>query len=318
MTNWVLKANDLTKRYGPGCSYCAALTGPEHNTSRCPVCGTITACSGVSFELEQGEILGIVGESGSGKSTVMQIVNLSLPAESGELWFRDATLKSSEFRVPSSELEESKTQSSVLSTQHSALKILNSEPGTRNSELNLLALDKFARRVFRNERLGIVHQRPELGLNMHFTVGGNVADKLLLAGWRNVGRIRERASELMTMTELLPERIDDDPHTFSGGMLQRVQIAKALSSNPAVLLLDEVTSGLDLSVQARVLDLIRRIQWELKITMLLVSHDLGVIKQLATRTLVMKNGQVVESGLTDQILEDPQHAYTQLLVSSAL
>jgi putative phosphonate transport system ATP-binding protein len=101
-------------------------------------------------------------------------------------------------------------------------------------------------------------------------------------------------------------------------MLQRVQIAKALSSNPSLLLLDEVTSGLDLSVQARVLDLIRRIQWEQQMTMLLVSHDLGVIKQLARRTIVMKNGHIVESGLTDQILEDPQHPYTQLLVSSAL
>ena len=153
---------------------------------------------------------------------------------------------------------------------------------------------------------------------MKFSVGGNVAEKLLLANWRHVGQIRERTAELMQMTELPAERIDDDPHTFSGGMLQRVQISKALSSNPAVLLLDEVTTGLDLSVQARVLDLIKRLQWELKMTMLLVSHDLGVIKQLASRTMVMKNGWVVESGLTDQILEDPQHPYTQLLVSSAL
>src|SRR6266480_2101703 len=122
----------------------------------------------------------------------------------------------------------------------------------------------------------------------------------------------------MRQTELPTERIDDDPHMFSGGMLQRVQISKALSSKPAILLLDEVTTGLDLSVQARVLDLIRQIQWELKMTMLLVSHDLGVIKQLASKTMVMKNGAIVESGLTDQILEDPQHPYTQLLVSSAL
>jgi putative phosphonate transport system ATP-binding protein len=153
---------------------------------------------------------------------------------------------------------------------------------------------------------------------MSFSVGGNVAEKLLLAGWRNVGQIRNRASQLMRLTELPLERIDDDPRTFSGGMLQRVQISKALSSNPSVLMLDEVTSGLDLSVQARVLDLIKHIQWELQITMLVVSHDLGVIKQLASRTMVMKNGRVVERGLTDQILEDPQHPYTQLLVSSAL
>jgi putative phosphonate transport system ATP-binding protein len=214
----------------------------------------------------------------------MQIVNLSLPADDGEVWYRERD-------------------------KH---KPFQREP------VNLLTLDKYARRIFRNEWLGIVYQRPELGLNMKFSVGGNIAEKLLLANWRNVGRIRERTAELMQLTELPPERIDDDPHTFSGGMLQRVQISKALSSNPAVLLLDEVTSGLDLSVQARVLDLIKRLQWELKMTMLLVSHDLGVIKQLASRTMVMKNGWVVESGLTDQILEDPQHPYTQLLVSSAL
>ena len=284
--SWVLEARNLTKRYGSGCAYCDTLTGPERG-NRCSVCGTITACKNINFVLTQGEILGIVGESGSGKSTLMQLVNLALAADSGELWYREL--------------------SNLETASHS-----NSNP------VNLLTLDKDARRTFRNQRLGIVYQRPELGLNMAFSVGGNVAEKLLLANWRHVGRIRQRTSELMRLTELPPERIDDEPRSFSGGMLQRVQISKALSSNPAILLLDEVTSGLDLSVQARVLDLIRQIQWELKITMLLVSHDLGVIKQLAGRTLVMKNGYVVEQGLTDQILEDPQHPYTQLLVSSTL
>jgi ABC-type dipeptide/oligopeptide/nickel transport system, ATPase component len=106
--------------------------------------------------------------------------------------------------------------------------------------------------------------------------------------------------------------------TNSSSVPQRVQIAKALAIHPTLLLLDEITSGLDVSVQARVLDLLRRIQWEDRMTMLLVSHDLGVVRQLARRTIVMKNGAIVESGLTDQILEDPQHPYTQLLVSSAL
>jgi putative phosphonate transport system ATP-binding protein len=276
-----LRASGLTKRYGAGCPHCAQLTGPDANTSQCPLCGTVTACADVNFTLDHGEILGLVGESGSGKSTLIQIAHLSVPADEGSLWYR-----------------EDETPDAVA--------------------IDLLTLDRAARRAFRNQRLGIVYQRPELGLNMDFSVGGNVAEKLLLANWRHVGRIRERASELMTLTELPPERIDDEPVTFSGGMLQRVQIAKALSSNPAALLLDEVTSGLDLSVQARVLDLIKQLQWELRVTMLVVSHDLGVIKQLARRTMVMKNGHVVESGLTDQILEDPQHPYTQLLVSSAL
>ncbi len=113
-------------------------------------------------------------------------------------------------------------------------------------------------------------------------------------------------------------RIDDFPAYFSGGMQQRVQIAKALANNPPLLFLDEITTGLDLSVQARVLDLVKEIQRELGIAMLVVSHDLGVIRMLADRTAVMKNGRVVEVGLTDQILEDPQHQYTQLLVHSML
>jgi putative phosphonate transport system ATP-binding protein len=134
----------------------------------------------------------------------------------------------------------------------------------------------------------------------------------------NYGQIRERARDLLTRTEVMPERMDESPKKFSGGMQQRVQIAKALSTSPPVLFLDEVTTGLDLSVQARILDLILEIQQELGTAMIAVTHDLGVIRLLATRTIVMKNGRIIEAGLTDQILEDPQHAYTQQLVASAL
>jgi putative phosphonate transport system ATP-binding protein len=112
--------------------------------------------------------------------------------------------------------------------------------------------------------------------------------------------------------------MDEPPSNFSGGMQQRVQIAKALSNKPLILLLDEPTTGLDLSVQARVLDLIRSLQKEFRLSTIVVSHDLGIIRHLTSRTIVMNNGRVVESGLTDQILEDPQHAYTQLLVNSNL
>jgi putative phosphonate transport system ATP-binding protein len=153
---------------------------------------------------------------------------------------------------------------------------------------------------------------------MQVSSGGNIAEKLLAAGWRNVSEIRRRASYLLERTEIPVERMDEPPANFSGGMQQRVQIAKALSNNPQVLLLDEVTTGLDLSVQARVLDLIRNLQRELEIAMIVVSHDLGVIRLLCQRTLVMRYGRIVESGLTDQLFEDPQHEYTQLLVSSQL
>ena len=112
--------------------------------------------------------------------------------------------------------------------------------------------------------------------------------------------------------------MDELPSNFSGGMQQRVQIARALATDPPLLFLDEVTTGLDLSIQAKILDLILEIQQQLRVAMIVVTHDLGVIRLLTSRTLVMKYGQVVETGLTDQVLEDPQHAYTQQLVSSAL
>lgn len=166
--------------------------------------------------------------------------------------------------------------------------------------------------------MGIVYQNPNLGLRMDVSSGGNVAERLLMADWRNIGKMRGRAEMLLHKTEIPVERMDEPPKNFSGGMQQRVQIAKALSNNPMILLLDEVTTGLDLSVQARVLDLIRSLQRELRLSVIVVSHDFGVVRLLTERSIVMKYGRIVESGLTDQILEDPQHPYTQILVSSQI
>ena len=118
--------------------------------------------------------------------------------------------------------------------------------------------------------------------------------------------------------EVPVNRVKEPPRNFSGGMQQRVQIAKAVANHPPILFLDEVTTGLDLSVQAKVLDLVKRIQREFGITMIVVSHDLAVIRMLADRTIVMLDGRIVERGLTDQIMEDPQHVYTQTLVNSLL
>jgi len=183
---------------------------------------------------------------------------------------------------------------------------------------DLFSLNAAQQRWLRNRRFGNVYQNPHLGLNFHFSAGGNIAERLLMSDLANYDQIRERARDLLTRTEVMPERMDESPKQFSGGMQQRVQIAKALSTSPPVLFLDEVTTGLDLSVQARILDLILEIQQELGTAMIAVTHDLGVIRLLATRTIVMKNGRIIEAGLTDQILEDPQHAYTQQLVASAL
>lgn len=185
-------------------------------------------------------------------------------------------------------------------------------------EWDLFDLNAAGQRWIRNHRFGIVYQNPHLGLNFNFSAGGNIAERLLMSDLLHYGRIRERARTLLTRTGVMPERMDESPKRFSGGMQQRVQIAKAVAICPPVLFLDEVTTGLDLSVQARILDLILEIQQELETAMIAVTHDLGVIRLMASRTIVMKNGRVIEAGLTDQILEDPQHAYTQQLVASAL
>ena len=183
---------------------------------------------------------------------------------------------------------------------------------------DMFSLNAAQQRWLRNHRFGMVYQNPHLGLNFNVSAGGNIAERLLMSDLANYGAIRERAKQLLTRTEVLSERMDESPKKFSGGMQQRVQIAKALATQAPLLFLDEVTTGLDLSVQARILDLILEIQQELNTAMIVVTHDLGVIRLLAGRTIVMKYGRIIESGLTDQILEDPQHAYTQRLVASAL
>lgn len=184
--------------------------------------------------------------------------------------------------------------------------------------LDIFKFTQQTKRRIKNFNMGMVYQNPRLGLNFDITSGANVAEKLLMAEWRNYSSIRQRISELFQKIELHLDRIDDLPSTLSGGMQQRVQIAKALANNPDIVFLDEPTSGLDVSVQARLLDLIKKIQRDLTISMIIVSHDLRILQLLADRILVMKEGRIVESGLKDQILEDPQHPYTQLLVSSIL
>jgi putative phosphonate transport system ATP-binding protein len=188
----------------------------------------------------------------------------------------------------------------------------------QGNEYDLFNLNAAKQRQLANHRFGMVYQNPHLGLNFDISAGGNIAERLLMSGVDNYAQIRSRATQLLSRTEVMSERMDELPINFSGGMQQRVQIAKALAINPPLLFLDEVTTGLDLSVQAAILDLILEIQQERDTAMIVVTHDLGVIRLLAGRTLVMKYGRVIETGLTDQILEDPQHAYTQRLVASAL
>lgn len=246
--------------------------------NRCTVCGTVWAANDISLEVYPGEVLGIVGESGSGKSTLMQSLYFDLIPTEGKAYLQNYS----------------------------------------EGKKNIWDASPLEKRKIRNNIMGMVYQNPVRGLRMDYSAASNIAEKIIAAGSRNAGQMTARAEELLEAVEILTSRMKEAPKNFSGGMQQRVQISKALANNPSLLLLDEVTTGLDLSVQARVLDLIRKIKAKYGISILLVSHDLAVIRMLADRTIVMLDGKIIESGLTDQILEDPQHAYTQQLVHSLL
>lgn len=277
LPDWLLQVEGLGKVHGPGGAAAVPGTGPLHGTSVSPVTGAIVAAWDVSFEVAPGEALGVIGESGSGKSTVMRCIAGDHETTAGSVRLRTVD----------------------------------------GGQANLLELDGSARRGLRVDQLSVVYQDPAEGLDLRVTAGGNVADRLTAAGWRSFGRIRERAAELLSRTEVPLERMDDLVGTFSGGMRQRVQLAKALANEPPLLLLDEPTTGLDASVAAGVLDLIRSLLEELGIGAVVVSHDFNVIELLTRRCVVMHHGRVVEEGLTDQLLEDPQHPYSQRLVTAA-
>lgn len=274
---WTLLAEGLGKIHGPGGAAAVAGTGPEPGTAVSPTTGAVVAAWDVGFDVAPGEAVGLIGESGSGKSTVLRCIVGDEPATAGRLF-------------------------------------LTAVDGGRT---DVLGLDAAARRRLRIATLGIVHQDPADGLALDVTAGGNIAERLTAAGWRSYGAIRARAAELLDRVEVPLSRMDDPVRTFSGGMRQRVQIAKALATDPAVLLLDEPTTGLDASIAAGVLDLLRGLLAERDVAAVVVSHDFAVIETLTDRSLVMQLGRVVEHGLTDQLFRDPHHPYTQRLVAAA-
>jgi len=235
-------------------------------------------CRDVDLDLWPGEVLAVVGESGSGKTTLLGALSQRLSRTEGNVRYRLAD----------------------------------------DTVVDLAELSESAVRSLWRTEWGFVHQNPADGLRMHVSAGGNVGEPLMATGWRHYGRIRAAAAQWLERVEIPVDRIDDTPATFSGGMRQRLQIARNLVISPRLVFMDEPTSGLDVSVQARLLDLIRSLVAELGLAIIIVTHDLGVARLISHRTLVMKDGRVVESGLTDRVLDDPQAAYTQLLVSSIL
>lgn len=273
----ILTVEGLGKVFGPLTPDAIAHTGPDHGTAKCPTSGAVVAAWDVNFDVAAGEALGVIGESGSGKSTVMRCIAGDVTPTCGT-----ATVKRTD--------------------------------GTIDSLFDLTPAE---RRRLRTEDLAIVYQDAAEGLDLNLTAGGNIVEPLTAAGWRNFAKLRERAGELLTRTEVPVNRMDDLVREFSGGMRQRVQLAKALANSPTLVLFDEPTTGLDASVAAGVLDLIRSLLEDLGLAAVVVSHDFGVIEMLTDRCLVMNHGRVVESGLTDQLFEDPHHPYSQRLVAAA-
>jgi putative phosphonate transport system ATP-binding protein len=240
--------------------------------------GPTMALDDVDCALWRGEILAIVGESGSGKTTLLNVLSGRLAPQAGRVTYRD--------------------------------------PKGEAHDVHLMGAPKL--RSLHRSDWGFVQQNPRDALRMRVSAGGNIGERLMAQGARHYGEIRDTASRWLTEVEISTGRMDDLPLHFSGGMQQRLQIARTLVTHPRLVFMDEPTGGLDVSVQARLLDLIRGLVARLNIAVILVTHDIAVARLLAHRILVMQAGRAVETGLTDQVLDDPQHPYTQLLVSSVL
>lgn len=244
----------------------------------CKRYGAREALVDATFDLWPGEVLAIVGESGSGKTTLLSLVAARTRPDTGCVQF---------------------------STRQAGVQ-------------DVYLMSEAQQRLLARTDWGFVHQNAADGLRMDVSAGANICERLMGLGERHYARLRATAIEWLERVEIDPARIDDPPRTFSGGMRQRLQIARNLVTEPRIVFMDEPTSGLDVSVQARLLDLLRQLTLQMQLAAIIVTHDLAVARLLASRIMVMQRGRVVESGLTDQVLDDPQHPYTQLLVSSVL
>jgi peptide/nickel transport system ATP-binding protein/oligopeptide transport system ATP-binding protein len=238
----------------------------------------VHAVNSVSFHLQRGEILGVVGESGSGKSVTMMSLIRLLPSPPAEIGPGEVWLGGQD----------------------------------------LLQIDAEALRKVRGPKVGFVFQDPMTSLNPVFTVGSQIMEPLRQHMGLDKARARVRAQELLELVGIpdAARRLDDYPHQFSGGMRQRVMIAIALSCDPDVLIADEPTTALDVTIQAQIIDLVKRLQKRLGMAIIWITHDLGVIAGIADRVMVMYAGQIVEHGPVKTLFGSPQHPYTRALLKT--
>jgi oligopeptide/dipeptide ABC transporter ATP-binding protein len=244
--------------------------------------GVVHAVNGVSFDLEEGETLAIVGESGCGKSVTMMSLLRLIPMppariESGEALLRDGF-------------------------------------GTRD----LLKLSEAEIRQVRGGTIGFIFQDPMTSLNPVLTVGQQIAEALVEHLRLSEGQARARTVELLNHVGIpgAASRVNDYPHQFSGGMRQRVMIAMAIACSPKILIADEPTTALDVTVQAQIVDLVMRLREELGMSVIWITHDLGVVAGMADRVQVMYAGQVAERARVDDLYEEPEHPYTHGLLGA--
>jgi oligopeptide transport system ATP-binding protein len=240
--------------------------------------GTVYAVNGVSYVLQEGETLGVVGESGCGKTVHALAVMGLIPQPPGE--------------IPQGEV------------------IFRGR--------DLLKLPKSKQRLVRGAEIAMVFQDPMTSLNPVLTIGRQITEALKLHLGMDNEQARARAAELLAMVGIpsAKDRLDDYPHQFSGGMRQRAMIAMALSCNPQLLIADEPTTALDVTIQAQILDLVRRLRDKIGMAMIWISHDLGVVAGLADNVQVMYAGYIVERGTAKEVYGDPRHPYTVGLLGS--
>ena len=239
--------------------------------------GEVKAVNGISFSLEKGKVLGIVGESGSGKSVTAYSI-LQILANPGRI-----------------------VEGSILYQGE-----------------ELVGADKEVMNKIRGNKISIIFQDPMTSLNPVFTIGNQLMEAIMLHTDRDKEQAKERAIEMLRLVGVNePEkRINQYPHEFSGGMRQRVMIAMALACEPDILIADEPTTALDVTIQAQILDLIKDLQKQLGMSVILITHDLGVVAEMCDEVIVMYAGEVCERGTADEIFYNPKHEYTKGLMRS--